>query len=304
MMHGMTRFAARLFGGRFGVAPGLLVEPREVTSRLAIGEYPTLVWDGPGGGLPIVLLHGLQNSAWIWARAGTLLAEGFPVYAPNMRGHGVDHAPESGYSLSETTLDLLQHLECLGVDRCHLVGHSWGGKIATHFTAHHPERVASLCLADPVAPRGLNGLLQLFPGLIRDAFAPERLSFASEQAMLDGARHLVYLQCDDEVDRRVWREKFRRLDSQAFVPRLPEGGYNELLTETFAEDISELAKAIRCPALLLKPLFSVSFLPGEISALRRSVGEARLKRIPGDHSFIHSNAIDTAAAMMDFFSSL
>jgi pimeloyl-ACP methyl ester carboxylesterase len=303
-MHGMTRIAARLFGGGFGVPLDVPVEPREVTCKLAIGDYPALIWDGPGGGNPVVLLHGLQNGAWIWARVGTLLAENSRVVAPNLRGHGVDHAPASGYSLQATTDDLLEILDQMAIDRCHLVGHSWGGKVATHFTASHPERVASLCLADPVPPRGLNGILQLFPGLISAAFAPERVVYATYQDLQEGSRQLVYLQNGDSVDRRVWEEKFRQDPDEVYVPRLPQSAFDELVGKTFADDISALAGTIECPVMLLKPLFTVSFLPGETAGLRRIVGGAQLKRIAGDHSFIHSNAIDTAAAVQQFLHNL
>jgi pimeloyl-ACP methyl ester carboxylesterase len=304
MMHGMTRFAARLFGGGFGVPLHIPVKPREVTCKLRIGDYPALIWDGPGDGPPVVLLHGLQNGAWIWARVGTLLEENFKVVAPNLRGHGVDNAPVSGYSLETTTHDLLEIFDQLGVDKCHLVGHSWGGKVATHFTASHPQRVASLCLADPVPPRGLNSILQLFPGLISAAFAPERVAYGNYQELQQGSRQLVYLQNGDDVDRRVWEEKYRQAPDKAYIPRLPQSAFDELVGKTFAEDISALARTIACPVMLLKPLFTVSFLPGETAGLRRVVGGAGLKRIAGDHSFIHSNAIDTAAAVQQFLHTL
>ena len=43
-----------------------------------------------------------------------------------------------------------QALGALQVTRAHVVGHSFGGWAAMNFAIHHPERVASLGLLDPV----------------------------------------------------------------------------------------------------------------------------------------------------------
>ncbi len=300
MMHSITRLAARLFKGGFGKSLEIPVEPRTVNHSLPVGEYPALLWDGPEKDPPVVLLHGLQNGAWIWARVGALLAGKFNVIAPNMRGHGIDDAPESGYSLAETTADLRSLLDLLGVEVCHLAGHSWGGKVATHFAATYPSHVRSLVLADPVPPRGLNGILQRFPGLIDAAFAPERVAHPNETEFLQAAEQLVYLVTGDAVDARVWAEKFKRTEGGGYEPRLPQRAFDELVAETFCEDISLMAATIRCPVMLLKPYFTVAFLPWETASLRRAYGRAQFRRIAGDHSFIHSNAIDTAQAMDSF----
>ena len=47
---------------------------------------------------------------------------------------------------AEDAVGLLDHL---GVDRAHLVGHSFGGAIALELAAQHPTRVASLVLLEP-----------------------------------------------------------------------------------------------------------------------------------------------------------
>src|SRR5690606_2328231 len=43
-----------------------------------------------------------------------------------------------------------QTLAALDVDRAHVVGHSFGGWAAMNVAIHHPARVASLSLLDPV----------------------------------------------------------------------------------------------------------------------------------------------------------
>jgi pimeloyl-ACP methyl ester carboxylesterase len=45
--------------------------------------------------------------------------------------------------------DAVRLLDHLGVERAHVVGHSWGGAIALELAAQHPARVASLVLLEP-----------------------------------------------------------------------------------------------------------------------------------------------------------
>jgi pimeloyl-ACP methyl ester carboxylesterase len=299
MMHGFTRWAAKGFGGHFGEVPPGVVAPVEKPVTVAGQQGVALAWAGESD-IPVVLLHGLSNSPWIWARVGHLLAPEWSVVAPPLRGHGTDDAPGSGYSLARSTADVLEALSSLDIEQCHLAGHSWGGKVAMHFAAHHPHRVRSLILADPVPARGFNPMLRTFPGLIRAAFAPERLVFASESEMMAGRRTLVYLLADDAVDHRVWREKFVALPDGSYRPRLPESAFNALVNETFAEDISHLLPSIVCPVQLLLPLLTVSFWPGEVLRQSRSFAHATRHRVWGDHTFIHSNSLDTAKLMRAF----
>lgn len=52
--------------------------------------------------------------------------------------------------------------KAVGVERMHLLGHSWGGYLSTHYAAKHPERVASLILLSPWGvPLPDDGVLQM-----------------------------------------------------------------------------------------------------------------------------------------------
>lgn len=42
----------------------------------------------------------------------------------------------------------------LGLDRLHLMGHSWGGLLAVKYALVHPSRLRSLVLVSPTAPSG------------------------------------------------------------------------------------------------------------------------------------------------------
>jgi len=311
-MHRSIHLLSGAFGGSWGrVEP--FVGPLPERERLALGEVTLdlLRWPGPGQRKsmvrpppPLLLLHGLNNNAWIWARLAVRLQASREVAAVSLHGHGQSSAPAEGYPLSRTTADLGELLDRL-VGECWagpaiLAGHSWGGKVACHLAATFPQRFAALILADPVLPQGLNPVLRRFPGLMLAAFRPERGPFASRADWQTGASRLIYLRQGDDLDRRIWEESFVEQQDGSFVHRLPEPSFREILLRTLAEDITPLLARLTCPVLLLRPTCTVSFWPGELGPLRRTVARLEERRIAGDHTFIHTNPLDTTTAIAGF----
>ncbi len=102
-----------------------------------------------GAGEDLVLVHGLGANMAFWpARVWRSLAGSHHVTAYDLRGHGYSDMPPSGYTTADMAGDLLGLLDRIGVERAHLVGHSYGGAVVLHFAVMHPDRVRSLTLAD------------------------------------------------------------------------------------------------------------------------------------------------------------
>jgi pimeloyl-ACP methyl ester carboxylesterase len=102
-----------------------------------------------GEGPDLVLMHGLAaNLAFWYIKIAPSLMRDYRVTMYDLRGHGGSGMPASGYTTADMATDLHALLDEIGIDRAHLVGHSYGGAIALHYASHHPERVASLTLAD------------------------------------------------------------------------------------------------------------------------------------------------------------
>lgn len=112
---------------------------------------------------PIVCVHGLAASAAFWYAAGAPLMTGLgPCTLYDLRGHGKSEMPESGYGVMQMAHDLLAVMDSQGIEKAHLVAHSFGGMIAILAALSAPERVASLVLAD-VRVRPLQQKLALTP---------------------------------------------------------------------------------------------------------------------------------------------
>jgi 3-oxoadipate enol-lactonase len=101
-----------------------------------------------GSGPPLVLLHGVANTAAMWTTIGYMdtLRQHFTTIAINSRGYGNstpvtkrEHLP---YTLYRD--DFLAVLDDAGVDQATVMGYSRGGVLAMAVAMEHPERVSAL----------------------------------------------------------------------------------------------------------------------------------------------------------------
>jgi pimeloyl-ACP methyl ester carboxylesterase len=125
-------------------------------SRLAdLGDGLTMhYWIG-GHGAPVILLHGWPETGYAWRRiAPRLVAAGFEVVVPDLRGFGDSSRPRAGYDRRTMAEDVrrLAH-GTLGLGPVYLVGHDWGGSTAAAWAVAHPEDVLRLVVIE-AQPRG------------------------------------------------------------------------------------------------------------------------------------------------------
>jgi pimeloyl-ACP methyl ester carboxylesterase len=107
--------------------------------------------DGTPSAPAVVLLHGFASSTFAWRRQrAALLEAGYRVVVIDQWGYGASARPAAPcYSTADHARCTLAVLDALGLARAHLVGHSYGGRIALLLAASAPERVASLALLAP-----------------------------------------------------------------------------------------------------------------------------------------------------------
>lgn len=101
----------------------------------------------------IVLVHGASASMLWWPRelCDLLAAGGRYVVRFDNRdtGRSVSYpVGRPGYALPDMAEDVIGIMDALGIARAHLVGRSMAGGIVVVAAANHPDRVASLTLAN------------------------------------------------------------------------------------------------------------------------------------------------------------
>ncbi|MCE2391262.1 MAG: alpha/beta hydrolase [Proteobacteria bacterium] len=120
-----------------------------------------LLHAGRQGAEPVILLHGFPQTSHMWRHQIPALAERYDVYAPDTRGFGDTEKPRVRLSRDILARDVIELIDALGFERAALVGHDWGGIIASAAALHFPERVTSLALIDTLVsvwiPWGIHG---------------------------------------------------------------------------------------------------------------------------------------------------
>ena len=122
--------------------------------RLSTGFGITVVQVcGVESGLPVLLLHGGGSTAASWFANVGALAGSCRIYAPDRPGEA--GLSESGPTELQERDDWMSWigavLDRLGVTRCAVVGHSFGGWLALSYAVHAPHRVSHLALLDPTS---------------------------------------------------------------------------------------------------------------------------------------------------------
>jgi len=129
---------------------------RFATHHATLSTGATLAYLREGlGGVPLLLVHGWPETRRIWWRnVEPLVAAGFEVIAPDLRGFGdSDLAPDDFYDVAAYAMDLyaLVHEE-LGHVHCFAVGGDAGGPVVYDLSLRYPGFVPKLCFFNTVPP--------------------------------------------------------------------------------------------------------------------------------------------------------
>lgn len=100
-----------------------------------------------GEGVPLVLLHGGLCDSRVWRSQLEELGEEFTVVAWDAPGCGESSDPPDSYRLPDYADTLAAFVEALGIQRPHVLGHSFGGGLALELYRRHPALPRSLVLA-------------------------------------------------------------------------------------------------------------------------------------------------------------
>lgn len=109
-----------------------------------------------GEGDPVVLMHGIPVSSFLYRKVLPLLAErGLRGVAFDLPGLGLAEKPDAfDYTWSGLGRWTGEAIDALGIDVCHLVLHDIGGPIGLEWALSNQERIASLTVLDTLLDVG------------------------------------------------------------------------------------------------------------------------------------------------------
>lgn len=163
--------------------------------------FGTLWYDvvGEGTGTPAILLHGGPGINSYYLNPMRALGAGRPVILYDQIGSGrstSDTGPDD-WTVENFVAELEFLRSALGLDRVHLVGHSWGTMLAAEYWRAHPDRVESLVFMSPAlsVPAWLadaDTLLMTMPAEIQAAVAEHEAAGTYENPAYQAAVGAFY----------------------------------------------------------------------------------------------------------------
>ncbi|MDN3439976.1 alpha/beta hydrolase [Planococcus sp. APC 3900] len=121
---------------------------------------------GPEDGPLVVLLHGFPEFWFGWKNQIQPLAEkGYRVVAPDQRGYNLSDKPEGidNYTVDHLRDDVIGIIEHFQKESAIVIGHDWGGAVAWHLAATHPEYVDKLIVLNIPHPKAMPRVLKKNP---------------------------------------------------------------------------------------------------------------------------------------------
>lgn len=231
-------------------APEPAPPPRQHIAFCRAADGVRLAYAVAGEGPPLVraanwmthLGYDIESPVWRhWVRD---LAAEHTFIRYDERGCGLSDWDAADFSFEAWVSDLESVVDALGLDRFPLLGVSQGGAVAVAYAARHPEQVTKLVLCSGYAK-----------GRLARATSDEEERAAALD--LDLAR--VGWGRDDPAFRQVFAAQFQpdgtRADWDAFdqLQRRTTSPANAVrfLEEFGRIDVSELARRVRCPTLIM-----------------------------------------------------
>ncbi len=186
-----------------------------------------------GAGPPLMLLHGAVSDSRVWREQLSDLSDEFTVLAWDAPGCGRSSDPPETFRLPEYADCLAGFIDALGLERPHVLGHSFGGGLALELYRRRPALPRTLVLAGGyagwagslppnVVERRLRGALRAAEQQANGAFAPRSIpGLFSEALPGEKAEELAAIMSGSRpVGTRVMAHAFAEADLRDVLPRI------------------------------------------------------------------------------------
>src|ERR1700726_4791905 len=209
-----------------------LIQDSGRMSTSAAEEQPAASVMVRGDGDPVLFLHGWGASGELFAPVLEPLQQGRRLIVPDLPGFGGTPAPPVAWSAHDYADWTIALLDRLGVERCDVVGHSHGGRVAIVLASRNPGRIRRIVLVDSAGIKPRHGLryrlrvrtYKLLRGVERSGALPQAV-------------------------RTVAATRANRRGSEDY--RAASGTLRGTLVRLVNEDLTPLLSGIKAPVLLI-----------------------------------------------------
>ena len=239
---------------------------------------------GKARGPVVVLLHQTPSTSAMYEDLMLALAGDFRLYAPDTPGMGQSDPVAGQMTIDALSNGIVEFLDELGIDRCHLFGHHTGAAIAAQLAADRPERVRALALSGPT--------------LIDAALRAKLPEVAATPPADEGGGHLVrrwrrILRMDRDVPLHIAQRE--TLNAIAMGDRYA-AAYEAVLAHDAASALAELT----CPVLVFAGTRDV--LHPQLDAARALLANGAKREIADAGSLVcETHCPEVVALLREFF---
>lgn len=172
---------------------------------------------GPDDGPVIVMLHGWGANIDLLRPLGERLASsGCRVVMFDLPGFGQTPPPSTPWNVFDYAKHVIAEMDALGIQRAHIFGHSFGGRLGLILGADYPDRVDKLMLSDAAGIRAplpvmIRVRTRVYKGLRR---ALEAVGLRGLSERLRAAYNARYGSSDFNAASGVMRETFVKVVNQ------------------------------------------------------------------------------------------
>lgn len=254
--------------------------PTRRSQQLNQIELSYLEWQGE---TPLLLLHGLADHGLVWSKLGDSLQGKYHVIAPDLRGHGNSSKPETGYQFNDYIADLNALCDAHNWSKVHVLGHSWGAKLAAIWATQQPERFRSLMLADPFFIGTLPSVWQYtFPiGYKVLPFLKMLGSFQSYEQAAAIAKNLKQYRGWNEWQEAIFRESLEQNPDGTWQSKFVKRACDEIFLDVLK--VNGLTRELDLPSLFIQPEGGLNRLEVQFKPYRKYLKNLHWQTVKGNH---------------------
>lgn len=205
-----------------------------------------------GKGQDIILLHGWGQNIQMMDPLGKNFADKFKITIFDFPGFGGSQEPDYAYNISDYVEVLHDLIKELKIENPIIIGHSFGGRVAIFYSSMYP--VSKLVLfGSPFIKRENNSL---------------KVKLLKQLKKIKPLNNLA-----ESMKKHMGSEDYRSAS----------GVMREILVNVVNEDLTEKAKKITCPTLLIWGESDEAVPVSEAKELEKTIPDSALIVLNGTH---------------------
>jgi pimeloyl-ACP methyl ester carboxylesterase len=256
------------------------------TQSVTVNGIKLAYHEWPGARATLLCIPSITGHKGTFAALASRLSPRYRVIALDLRGRCDSDKPADGYGFAYHARDILAAADALHLDRCILIGHSFGATASVYTASLHPDRVKALILLDGGADPQAETLQAMYPTI-------KRLNkvYPTMDAYLAAQRNVAYYKPWTTALEQYLREDVEILPDGSVRAKSSSSALTTDLDMHFWSNVWFHLPFVRCPVLFLRPTEGLLGTTGHVyseetaHALVQSIAHCRYERVPGGNHY-------------------